>query len=173
MKGRGVYDQPSIINAIFTKINVLGRVPAKREMEYGIMDAAVRLFGSWGDAVRAAGHVPHRSHSEHMYRRVCAVAQDGHKCDSASEAVVDDWLCAKGIAHARNAPYPDRRHLADWAINDGKTFIEYFGLAGDSPRYDRAIAVKRELCRAQGIVLVEIYARDLYPKIRLEEKIIP
>src|SRR3989344_1411710 len=165
-RGRGVYDQSYIINAITAKVDVLQRVPAKREIGDGIIQAAIRLFGSWSNAVRAAGYIPHRSDSEHMYRRVCAMAQDGHRCDSISEAVIDDWLHTEGIAHVRNAAYPDKRHLADWAINDGRTFVEYFGLAGDSPRYDRAITLKKELCRAYGITLIGIYSRDLYPRIR-------
>ncbi len=95
---------------------------------------------------------------------------DGHICDSVSEALIDNWLHKNGIAHTRNAKYPRTKHLADWKIGDD-TFIEYFGLANDSHRYDRVIKEKKKLCEKNGIRLVEIYPSDLYPKVSLDNKL--
>ena len=104
-----------------------------------------------------------------MYKRVSAKAKDGHQCDSISEAIVDNWLTDNAIEHTRDISYPTTHHKADWKI--GVAFVEYFGLAADSPRYDRAIKRKRNLCRRNHIPLIEIYPEDLYPNIALEDKL--
>ena len=69
--------------------------------------------------------------------------------------------------------YPETNHKADWQIifRDKKIFIEYFGLANDSPRYDRAIKEKKKLCDKHKISLIAIYPQDLYPKEFLEENL--
>ncbi|MDP3901000.1 MAG: hypothetical protein Q8Q38_01500 [bacterium] len=146
----------------------LGRVPAKREVAFA--DACAALFGSWNNAVLAAGLMPNRSHDHRMYKRTNTKARDGHLCDSVSEALVDNWLANRSIAHKRNVPYPNTGHLADWSVGRG-VFVEYFGLAKDSPRYDRSVVKKRLLCRQSNIQLIEIYAEDLYPKRRLQQKL--
>lgn len=96
-------------------------------------------------------------------------AKDGHLCDSISEAIIDNWLVDHGIAHERDARYSATHHRADWRI--GAVFVEYFGLAEDSPRYDRAVIRKRGLCVRYGIPLVELYPYDLYPVVALEGKL--
>ncbi len=80
-----------------------------------------------------------------MYKRICAKAADGHLCDSVSELLIDNWLYENKIPHERDAHYPGTHHKSDWAImiEEQKTFVEYFGLANDSPRYDRAIEEKK------------------------------
>ncbi len=144
----------------------LERTPARREMPE-IADKCAWAFGSWNAALIAAGLAPHRSHSARMYKRIRTVARDGHRCDSISEALVDNWMTEYGISHTRNAPYPDTNHKTDWKIGR-KTFVEYFGLAEDSPRYDRSIEKKRALCKKHRIKLIEIYAKHLYPTIKLK-----
>lgn len=103
-----------------------------------------------------------------MYKRRNATAKDGHLCDSISEVIIDNWLSDHNIGHIKNASYPNTHHKADWAVRG--VFIEYFGLAEDSPRYDRIISKKKLLCRRLGIPLVEIYPKDIYPHILLEQK---
>ena len=145
------------------------RVPAKRELGT-ICDMAIRLFGSWNKAIETAGLKPNRSHDHRMYKRTKTKATDGHLCDSVSEAIIDNWLTENQIPHKRNAHYPSSKHLADWSIKDN-VFIEYFGLAKDSPRYDRSIRVKEKLCGKYNIKLIAIYPKDLYPKVRLQDKL--
>lgn len=146
----------------------LQRVPAKRELPE-ISKACIYAFSSWNKAIAAAGFTPNRSHDDRMYRRSRTIATDGHRCDSISEAMIDNWLSVHNIPHSRDVAYPSTNHKADWAIN-GSTFIEYFGLANDSPRYDREIKIKKELCRQNKIRLIDIYAQDLYPQNLLENK---
>ncbi len=150
----------------------LERVPAKREIGM-INDACIKLFGSWNNAIIAAGLSPHRSHSQRMYKRINTKAIDGHLCDSISEAVIDNWLTKNNIFHEKDIPYPETNYKADWVISLGedKIFVEYFGLANDSPRYDRTVLKKKELCRKYKYKLIEIYPEDLYPKIQLNDKL--
>lgn len=131
--------------------------------------SCIHTFGTWNKTIEAAGLIPNRSHDHRMYKRSMTKALDGHLCDSISEALIDNWLSAHGIPHERNVKYPQTNHRADWKIQ-GSIFVEYFGLAKDSPRYDRAITLKKKLCEENGVKLVEIYPNDLYPKIAIDDK---
>ena len=164
------YTRDQIIQKIQKAAGKLGRVPAKRELKH-ISDKCAGIFGSWNKAIEATGLEPHRSHDHRMYRRMKTKAKDGHVCDSISEAIIDNWLMENKIPHTRDAKYPTTNHKADWAIRNGKVFVEYFGLAKDSPRYDRGIKLKKRLCKRSGVKLVEIYPRDLYPAILLSAKL--
>lgn len=164
---RTAYKPDELIKKLQVGSKKLGRTITKRELGHEAY-MCIRAFGTWNKALIAASLTPHRSHSERMYKRKNTTALDGHRCDSISEAIVDNWLTEHDIAHDRNAPYPGTNHKADWRIGD-KVFVEYFGLAKDSPRYDRSIKEKRALCRKHGIQLIEVYPNDLYPEIKLEE----
>lgn len=163
------YTASELIVIIKKKANKLERTPAKREM-LAVAGSAINTFGSWNNAIRTAGLVPYRSASQRMYKRTRTTAHDGHSCDSISEAIIDNWLTDQGIAHQRDLKYPGTKHKADWGIGE-RTFVEYFGLANDSPRYDREIKKKRAICKKHDILLIEIYPTDLYPVIRLKEKL--
>lgn len=146
----------------------LDRVPAKREVKL-ISEACIKAFGSWNNAIIAAGIIPNRSDSQRMYHRTQTIAKDGHKCDSVSEAIIDNWLADHHIIHTRDAAYPVTHHKADWEVSG--RFIEYFGLAQDSPRYDRTVKKKRGLCKKHRIPLIELYPQDLYPALMLDRKL--
>lgn len=162
------FTKEQLIKSLQRTSREIGRVPAKRDVEE-ICYACVYYFGSWNKAILAAGLKPDRSHSQRMYKRAMTKAKDGHLCDSVSEALIDNWLTDHKIDHSRDNPYPTTHHKADW--NVGGVFVEYFGLAKDSPRYDRAIRVKRNICRRNNIPLVEIYPEDIYPHILLAKKL--
>lgn len=164
------YDKEKLLKIIKKMAKILKRVPGKREFWGGVDKACVRIFGSWNKAVSAAGFEPNRSHNNRMYKRVNTKAEDGHLCDSVSELLVDNWLFKNKILHEKDVHYPKTNHRADWAIESkgNKIFIEYFGLANDSPRYDRSIKEKEILCKKQNISLIAIYPKDIYPKNLLE-----
>src|SRR3989344_3066235 len=166
------YTSEQLIDAIKQFAQKLKRAPAKRELEK-IVKPCIKVFGSWNDAVLAAGLTPNRSHDNRMYKRANAKALDGHLCDSVSELLIDNWLYKNNISHERDVRYPTTYHKADWKIsaNDKKIFIEYFGLANDSPRYDRSIKEKEILCRKYNISLIGIYPKDIYPQTHLEENL--
>ena len=165
---RKKYTLSELIEKLKHVNSVLGRVPAKREVK-GLADACINAFGAWNKAILAAGLSPNRSHNQRMYKRVNTKAKDGHLCDSISEAIIDNWLTDSDIGHTRDVLYPTTHHRADWSI--GGTFVEYFGLAHDSPRYDRAVSRKRALCYQHHIRLIEIYPEDIYPNIILGNKL--
>ncbi|TSC89027.1 MAG: hypothetical protein G01um10142_546 [Parcubacteria group bacterium Gr01-1014_2] len=163
------YTKEEPINLIRKYFKKNNRVPARRNLP--LLASCTRYyFGSWNNAVIATGLTPNRSHDHRMYRRIMTKANDGHMCDSVSEAIIDDWLTKNKIPHKRDIPYPDTNHKADWAVKDN-IFIEYFGLAKDSPRYDRSIRKKKKLCEKFRIKLIEIYPQDLYPDISLDSKL--
>ena len=167
------YSREELLEIIKNTAKKLKRVPARREILNGVNEACRKSFGSWNNAVLAAGLVPNRSHNNRMYKRAIAKAIDGHSCDSISELLIDNWLYKNKIFHERNAHYPSTNHKADWKIFDGeqKVFVEYFGLANDSPRYDRCIKEKITLCNKNKISLVAVYPKDLYPKNFLEKNL--
>jgi hypothetical protein len=162
-----------LLNIIKIAFKKSGRVPARREMLKGRDKACVKIWGSWNNTIIAAGLQPNRSHSQRMYKRVKAKAIDGHLCDSISELLIDNWLYKNNILHERDVNYPETHHKADWGIStrNQKIFVEYFGLANDSPRYDRAIKEKLGLCQKNKIYLISIYPKDLYPKNFLEDNL--
>lgn len=161
-----------ILEIIKDTVQRLGRIPARRELR-GIDGACRRFFGSWNNAVAAAGFEPNRSHSDRMYKRIIIKALDGHFCDSASEAIIDNWLTKNNIAHERDIHYPNTHHKADWGIvfKNQKIFVEYFSLVNDSPRYDRAIKKKKQLCQKNNISLIEIYPKDIFPRNFLNQNL--
>lgn len=158
------YTQEELLNIIRNSARKLKRVPARRELR-GVDNAYKRFFGSWNNAVIAAGLLPNRSHNQQMYKCARTKALDGHLCDSVSELIIDNWLTKNKLKHKRNIPYPKTNHKADWGIDlKGRTiFIEYFGLAKDSPRYDRTVERKKDICRKYKIKLISIYPKDVYP----------
>lgn len=166
------YTPQQLIDIIKGTAQELKRVPAKRELKE-IADICVRVFDSWNKAIITAGLQPNRSHSQRMYKRTKTQALDGHLCDSISEALIDNWLTENNISHEKDVSYPETNHKADWAVFLGnhKIFIEYFGLANDSPRYDRAIKKKKALCRKHKLTLVKIYSQDIYPKECLDSNL--
>ena len=160
------YTPEELLGIIKKAFRKLGRVPVRREAPKGVDKACRNFFGSWNNAIIAAGFEPNRSHSQRMYKRAMAKALDGHLCDSVSELLIDNWLYKNNVPHEIDACYPGTHHKADWVIINKKQriFVEYFGLAKDSPRYDRAIEEKMGLCRKNKIPLIAIYPQDLYPK---------
>lgn len=161
-----------LIKIIKETAKKLKRVPARRELKR-INGSCRKVFGSWNKGIVAAGLKPNRSHENRMYKRITTKAIDGHSCDSISELLIDNWFIKNKIRHERNVSYPNTNHKADWGINfKGETiFVEYFGLAKDSPRYDRSIAKKKALCSKHKIKLIEVYPWDLYPEKNLDTKL--
>lgn len=166
------YTTEQLIDIIKQFMQKFKRIPARREME-GISKPCTKMFGSWNKAIQAAGFIPNRSHDNRMYKRVHARSIDGHLCDSVSELLIDDWFYKNNVLHTRDAHYPTTHHKADWKIvaKNKEVFAEYFGLANDSPRYDRSIKEKEALCKKYNIHLIGIRPEDIYPKNSLESNL--
>ena len=138
----------------FNKTN--NRIPLKREFNH--YHAARGRFGTWNNTIKAAGLKPNPVMFAKKY-----IANDGHKCDSLAERIIDDWLYARKINHKINIPYPGNHKLTvDFVIRD--YWIEYFGLSGKHKRYDELKEKKLELVKAYGIKLIAVYPEHLFPK---------
>lgn len=161
-----------LLETIKNSVQELKRVPARRELK-SINGSCRKVFGSWNKAILAAGFTPNRSHDNRMYKRSNAKALDGHLCDSVSELLIDNWLYQNSVPHERNVPYPGTHHKADWEVisKKQKIFIEYFGLANDSLRYDRTVKEKIDLCQKHNLTLIATYPYDLYSKEDSDEKL--
>lgn len=139
------------------------RIPLKREFNH--YKAARLRFGTWNKAVKAAGFKPNPVLFAEKH-----IANDGHKCDSIAEKIIDDWLYARKIKHKRAVPYPENSLLtADFVIKN--SWIEFFGLAGDLREYDILVKRKQILARKHRLHLIEIYPKDLFPVNRLSKLI--
>ncbi len=125
-------------------------------------DRVREAFGSWFEALVAAGVLD--GAAQRMTRGTRCLANDGHVCLSIGEKTIDDLMCAAGIEHSKEPPYPDGRMRADFRV--GVTLVEYFGLAGDA-EYDAKIELKRSLAAKHGFMLIEVYPTDLADTTKL------
>lgn len=151
-----------IISDFFIKND---RIPVKREM-YACYHVARTFFGSWNNAIEAAGFVPNPVMFAKKY-----IAKDGDKCDSLAEKIIDDYLSRRKIRHIRSYPYPGKDGFTvDFKI--GKFWIEFFGLSGQLKRYDHLKRRKLRLVKNLGINLIKIYPKDLFPVNKLSDKFI-
>ncbi len=138
-----------------------GRIPLKRE--FNMYNEFKRHFGSWNGAVRAAGFAVNPILFANKF-----IAKDGHKCDSFTEKIIDDWLYERGIAHERSKPYVGTKLTGDFFIAP-RTMVEFFGLAGVQKSYDAIIQRKRDIAKKLQLELIEIYPRDVFEDKRLPE----
>jgi len=148
-----------ILNDIINFYKSRGRIPFK--IEYKYCKAARNRFGTWNKTILAAGLRPNPVKFAKKY-----IANDGHKCDSLVEKIIDDWLFARKIKHEVNIPYPNSKYTADFKIND--IFIEFFGLHGQLKSYDRLMEKKLELVKNRNLKLISIYPEDIFPKFDLD-----
>ncbi|MBI5614125.1 hypothetical protein HY947_04335 [Candidatus Gottesmanbacteria bacterium] len=135
------------------------RIPTKRDF-YSHYGSYYRTFDSWNSAIREAGFSPNPVLFAKKF-----IAQDGHKCDSFSEKIIDDWLSTNKIPHERNVPYPQDRFTADFKI--GKTLIEFFGLQGQLKRYDALMKKKLKMIQKYKLKVISLYPKDLFPHSHL------
>lgn len=137
------------------------RIPIKSE--YHHYSAAQLRFGSWNKAILEAGFDPNPVIFAKKY-----VANDGHKCDSLSEKIIDDWLYARKINHIINYPYPGNLGFTtDFKVKN--YWIEFFGLSGELKRYDELKLEKINLVKKNKLKMVAIYPKDLFPTNHLDK----
>lgn len=147
---------------IFVKNN--NRVPFKVEMRNLYRPARI-AFGTWNNAVKAAGFKPNKLKFTHKY-----IANDKHVCDSLAEKIIDDWLFARKISHQRGVYYPNQKKFkTDFKV--GNYWIEFFGLTGQLKTYDVLKKKKLELIKILRLKLIKIYPRDLFPVNLLDKRL--
>lgn len=156
------YSRKDLIKMIQRFFNKTGRIPLKREMASPYR-AFLRVFGNWNKAIEAAGLAPNAILFAKKF-----IANDGHKCDSLSEKIIDDWLYSRKIFHRVNVCYPGEKFFtADFVVGD--VWIEFFGLSGELRSYDDLKYRKLKVARKFNLKLIQIYPQDLFPESRLDE----
>lgn len=158
------YTRKVIIEEIqlFEKNN--DRIPTKRDLGR-LYKVARKKFGTWNNATIAAGFVPNPVLFSRKF-----IANDGHKCDSLSEKIIDDWFYARKIEHKVDFPYPGNQKLTvDFKVAD--YWIEFFGLSGQLKSYDRLRRKKLILATRYNLKLIEIFPNDIYSQGGLENKL--
>lgn len=141
-----------------------GRIPLKREVTSH--KPYVRLFGSWNAAIKAAGY---RTNPVKYARK--HYTKDGHKCDSFSEFVIDNWLSQHNIPHKIHIRYPETLLTSDFLVED--IYIEFVGLEGKNMKYDQYLAKKRRFIRNHRLHVIEVKPADLFPKNKLASVLVP
>ncbi|MEK7177628.1 MAG: hypothetical protein AAB705_02270 [Patescibacteria group bacterium] len=136
-----------------------GRIPFKQEM-WGIYNAVRKIFGTWNKAIIAAEFKPNPVKFANKY-----IAEDGHKCDSLAEKIIDDWLFTRNIKHETKVPYDYHQMTADFKI--GNIYVEFFGLQGQIKKYDKLVKEKEVLWREKNLKVIKIYPSDLFPNNKL------
>jgi hypothetical protein len=136
------------------------------KIEFVSLYSRARLaFGTWNQAIIAAGFNPNPVRFANHF-----VANDGHKCDSLSEKIVDDWLSSQNIPHEIKVKYPWNNGMsADFKI--GEYYIELFGLTGQLKRYDQLMKIKLLKIKEYNLKLISIYLSDIFPKNKLASKL--
>lgn len=88
--------------------------------------------------------------------------QDGHRVRSRAEAMIDDYLYTKGIAHAyeRRLPGLDEDVLSDFYILKGNVFIEFWGME-DNEKYHARKKQKLEIYAREGFNLIQLNDEDI------------
>lgn len=153
--------QKEILSEIKAFYNTRKRIPVKKERP-GLAWRSHKVFGSWNKAIESAGFKSNPVIFAKKY-----IAEDGHKCDSFAEKIIDDWLYSNNVGHQRNIPYPNTPYTADFLVR-GK-FVEFLGLSGEIKQYDKNTKLKEKLAKKHKLKLIKIFPKDLFPVNRLSE----
>lgn len=157
------YSRKQLLQLLHSFANEHHRMPTKRDF-YSHNRAFMRVFGSWNEAIRDAGFSPNPVLFAKKF-----IANDGHRCDSFAEKIIDDWLTEKKIPHERSVPYFHTRFTADFKIRD--TLVEFFGLHNQLKRYDYLMKKKLQMVQKYKLKLIPLYPEDIFPSVKLNKKL--
>ena len=148
------HTRESLIKEIKSFFKEHNRIPLKRE--FNSRRAFRQYFGTWNNAIRAAGFEPN---PELYAKRIAAL--DGHICDSFAEQIIDNWLSIHNIPHQIHSRYKKTKMTADFFIPYNNTHIEYFGLSGANRRYDYHMKRKLAFIKIHRLKFIALYPEDL------------
>ena len=154
-----------VITQIQELYESLGRTPSSKEVTSKLKKSAAKFFGSWNKTMKHLGITP----NTRWRVRKKLTCKDGHRADSFSEKIIDDWLFEHEIAHAREKKYPEGKFTCDFFLLDTGAWVEYLGLLGHFKVYDAVVRIKEDMARRFKLTLLEITSSDLYPESKLEE----
>lgn len=159
------YTKEQLIGLIRQFHRSCGRAPTKREF-YHRWQPFRRVFGSWNKAVVAAGFEPNPVLFAKKWK-----SKDGHSCDSLSEKIIDDRLYLNKLYHERNVFYPGQKKFTVDFLVDNSHWLEFVGLAGSLRSYDRLFSRKVRLAKENGIRIIKVYPKDLFPLKKLSARL--
>jgi hypothetical protein len=154
------YSREQLLSLLKNFYTQNGRIPTKRDF-VPIYGSFFRVFGTWNNAIKEAGFSPNPVLFAKKY-----LANDGHKCDSLAEKIIDDWLFARKIQHERNVHYLNTKFTADFKV--GETLIEFFGLHGQLKGYDLLMRRKMKIIQQHHLKLISIFPKDIFPILHLD-----
>lgn len=157
------YSKDRLIRLLKNFYAQYNRIPTKRDFT-SIYGSFFRTFGTWNNAIIEAGFTPNPALFAKKY-----TANDGHKCDSLAEKIIDDWLTARKIPHERNIKYFNTRFTADFKIDN--TLIEFFGLHNQLKRYDYLMEKKLNMVKENKLNFIPLYPEDIFPKLKLDKRL--
>lgn len=158
------YSVVSVIKSISDFYIKYERIPLKCELG-AIYAPARQLFGTWNNAIEAAGYEPNPVMFAKHY-----LAKDGHKCDSMAEKIVDDWLFKRHVEHRVHVTYPWNNGMkCDFLIND--IWVEIFGLEGNLARYDVLKKQKLDLIKQYDLKTIRLALKEAYSITKLDERL--
>lgn len=157
------YSKEEVVEMVGSLIVQFGQAPSSKLVERKLFSAAVRFFGSWNKLIRELGCKPNS-----QWVRFKPTCRDGHKADSISEMLVDNWLFERGIRHERRKAYPEGRYTCDFYLPDMDLWVEYFGI-DNRHWYQETMRVKEDMAKRHGLKLIGILPVHLYPEVKLGE----
>lgn len=156
-----IYSKESIISSIQQFYVENGRIPQRRDFnntqEYPGKTTVTKYFGSWNNAIRAAGYQPVISD---LYG-VATYGLDGHKYRSRAEAYFADKFLYNLYEYEIEPRYPEPySYIYDWYIPSLNLYIEL--TAGLHPeRILDKIRINKLLNRNCSVINInEIYKKD-------------
>lgn len=170
MNSNKYYERDYLVKEIERFIEENNHIPSTNEFRYteGFpgTKAYKRIFGSFNCALVELGYTPVCVAKKNKYSHT-TVANDGHLCDSAEEAMVDNFLFKNNLAHSTQPLYPRHESLnqkgyirGDFYLIEHSLFVEYAGLINRS-FYAAKLEKKQQLATAVGINLLIVYPTDL------------
>jgi len=160
------YLKEEVICIVKDLITQLGETPSSK-LDRRLCFSSKKYWGGWNKMMASLGYKPNTQ----WVSKKNLKCKDGHKADSISEMIVDDWFFEKGIKHERRKPYPESKCDCDFYLPDFNVWIEYFGLKGEHKEYDRNISKKLEIANKHNIILISLTSKDIYPENKICEKL--
>lgn len=135
-----------------------------READPDVVRSALSVFKTWNKFIRKCGFRPNTKRN-----RKKTLCKDGHIVDSASEAIVDNFLSDNGICHQVHVRYPKTKLISDFFLTEHGVYVEFFGMPGRK-KYRQKMRRKQFFFEKSGLRVIEILPDDLFAPGALEEK---
>lgn len=140
------------------------RIPMMREADPDVVRSALSVYKTWNKFIHKCGFKPNTKRN-----RKKTLCKDGHIVDSASEAIVDNFLSDNLICHQIHVRYPKTKMISDFYLTEHGVYVEFFGMPGRK-KYRQKMQRKRFFFEKSGIRVIEILPDDLFTPGVLENK---